>query len=159
MRVRDRLRESRHRLLGRLRGLDGPAGPTSEQDQLLQQWERFEKEVIAEEAERLAREHGLAEAELEHDWSLLAEQLFSDQLPCPLCQAAAQLTAQCRLSCRCGLSVCAPSADPHWVRRALSAAAAAHEAVCAEPELFYSQCDGQLTVLCASCGLHGPAFP
>ena len=65
------------------------------------------------EADRLAREYGVVESDLEQDWSLLAEELLSDTLTCPLCQAAAaQLSADGRLSCRCGLAVRAPCAEP-----------------------------------------------
>ena len=55
-RVRERLREGRHRLLGRLRGLDatsaaslpGRSGALSDQDQLLAEWEQLERDIIAE---------------------------------------------------------------------------------------------------------------
>ena len=55
-RLRERLREGRHRLLGRLRGMDatsatslpGSSFSASEQDQLLAEWEQLEKEIIAE---------------------------------------------------------------------------------------------------------------
>ena len=53
-RLRERLREGRHRLLGRLRGLDAtsasclPGAPPSDQDRLLAEWEQLEREIIAE---------------------------------------------------------------------------------------------------------------
>ena len=99
------------------------------------------------------------EPDQEQDWSLLAEELLSDVLTCPLCQAApAELSADLRLSCRCGLAVRAPCGDLQRVRDALLDGVAAHEATCPDPELFFSQSDGELTVLCGGCGMQRPAF-
>ena len=52
----------------------------------------------------------------------------------------------------------APCADLQRVRQLLLDCVAGHEAVCGEPELFFSQSEGQLTVVCVSCGLQGAVF-
>ena len=120
---------------------------------------RPDRTSLSAETDRLIREYGDVDPDLDQDWSQLAEGLLSDALTCPLCQAApAQLTPDLRLTCRCGLAVRAPSADLQHVGEILLDSVASHEAVCAEPELFFSQSDGELTVFCAGCGMQGLAF-
>ncbi|XP_037092672.1 RPA-interacting protein B-like [Pollicipes pollicipes] len=164
-RLRERLREGRHRLLSRLRGVDAtdagglPGAPAaaSDQDLMLAEWEQLEREIIAEETERLLRECSAAEADL--TLSEAAEDLLSERLACPLCQTtAADLSADLRLTCRCGLDVCTPCTDLDRVRAQLLAAVARHEAFCGEAELFFTQTAGQLIVVCAECGAQAPAF-